>query len=433
MDTSTAIQAGTPSPPPTQPALAPRKKVRHPLLRLLDFVASLKVTVVLFAMSLFLVFFGTWAQVDSGIWDVVNKYFRSLFVWIPLKVLSFYSLPKTSSLNDVCVPYPGGWLLGAALLTNLLAAHIVRFKLKWSRAGIIILHAGIILMMLGEFFTGMYAVEGMMTIEEGETVNHVQDNRSIEIAVVDATDPKRTQDDIVALYLPAIRKKGIISTPELPFDLEVKKFMKNSSIEPRKPDDEPQANRGHGIRYNLEERPEVSGADPEQKIDEPAAIVELKAKDGQSLGIYSLQLRIGLILGPDEVKIGDKTYEISLRPKRSYRDFTVTLDKAEERKHPNTPMTKDFSSFVTLNDPANGVENRKFHIWMNNPLRYNGETFFQANMRNDKGTMVTGLQVVRNRAWILPYLSCIVVAIGMLLHFGVNLVGFLKAQARAQS
>jgi hypothetical protein len=271
-----------------------------------------------------------------------------------------------------------------------------------------------------------------MSIEVGQTVAHVQDNRNLELAVEDVTDPKREKDDIVAMYLPALLKKSI-SQPDLPFDIDVKTFMKNSHIETRTPRQEAQVTHGHGAQLIVEPRPEVSGTDPNQKIDDPAVIVELKTKDGKSLGTYTLSFIIGLIYGPDEVKVGDKTYEISLRPKRSYRDFTVRLDKADERKHPNTTMAKDYSSYITLNDPDNGVINREHHIWMNNPLRYRGETFFQANMGNHDGKMVTGLQVVRNRAWMLPYLSCIVVALGMLLHFGNNLKSFLSKQARASS
>ena len=53
-------------------------------------------------------------------------------------------------------------------LLNLLAAHAIRFRLTWSRAGIIMIHAGIIIMMLGEVITGVYAVEGQMIIRVGE-------------------------------------------------------------------------------------------------------------------------------------------------------------------------------------------------------------------------------------------------------------------------
>jgi hypothetical protein len=64
-------------------------------------------------------------------------------------------------------------------------------------------------------------------------------------------------------------------------------------------------------------------------------------------------------------------------------------------------------------------------IWMNHPLRHRGETFYQSGTipgeGKDSGTV---LQVVRNPGWLLPYLSCAVVAIGMLIHFGMNLLKF---------
>jgi cytochrome c biogenesis protein ResB len=65
---------------------------------------------------------------------------------------------------------------------------------------------------------------------------------------------------------------------------------------------------------------------------------------------------------------------------------------------------------------------------MNHPLRYEGDTFYQADIlkgRNgtEKGTV---LQVVRNPGFAMPYLSCAMVASGMLVHFGIHLFGFLR-------
>jgi hypothetical protein len=435
MESSTAIQS-SPMPLPSEPDKGPTpRKQRHLLLRVLDVVASLRITVVLFALSLVLVFYGTWAQVDRGIWDVVHDYFRNkTIVWIPLKVLFFFRLPPEWSLNEVRIPYPGGQLLGGLLLINLIAAHIVRLKLSWKRAGILILHAGIILMMLGEYFTGEYAVEGMMTIGVGEKTNFVQDNRTHEIAVADVTNSSRTQDDVVAIYMPAIKKRHI-RHDDLPFDIEVLEFMPNSLPPRTRKQGEPeQAANGKAKGMFAKEVPIGNGVDANQRVDTPAAIVKLKSKDGKAdLGTYLLSYYID---PGDRVSVGDKVYEIALRPKRTYRDYTVYLEKAEERKHPNLEMAKDYSSYIVLDDPKNGVHDMKVRIYMNNPLRYRGEAFFQANMSTaSNGELITGLQVVRNEVWsfpvwILPYLSCVVVAIGMLLHFGVNLVGFLQAQTR---
>src|SRR6516165_9739501 len=63
-----------------QPAKPLWKKIVQPL-------ASLRLTVILMLMSMVLVYAGTLAQVDNGIWQIVEKYFWSSFVWIPLKDL----------------------------------------------------------------------------------------------------------------------------------------------------------------------------------------------------------------------------------------------------------------------------------------------------------------------------------------------------------
>src|SRR5438105_3404222 len=68
------------------PLRAPRSEFVRGLRALLMAVASLRITVVLFALSLVLVFLGTLAQVDVGIWTVVNHYFRTGIAWIPFQV-----------------------------------------------------------------------------------------------------------------------------------------------------------------------------------------------------------------------------------------------------------------------------------------------------------------------------------------------------------
>jgi hypothetical protein len=88
-----------------------------------------------------------------------------------------------------------------------------------------------------------------------------------------------------------------------------------------------------------------------------------------------------------------------------------------------TDTPKNFSSQVRLIDPARN-EDREVLIYMNNPLRYRGETFYQASFK--RGDTATILQVVRNPGWLLPYIACTLGAVGMLVHFGNHLFKFLK-------
>src|SRR4051794_27493855 len=144
----TAITTAPPTTPTPAPAPARRSRRPGPVKKVVSALASLRVTVVLFALSLFLVFVGTLAQMDEGIWTVVPKYFRSLYVWVPLQLFFKRSFHVSGSF-----PFPGGWLLGGALLVNLLAAHAVRFKPSWKRTGVIMLHSGLVLLMISEVIT----------------------------------------------------------------------------------------------------------------------------------------------------------------------------------------------------------------------------------------------------------------------------------------
>ena len=106
-----------------------------------------------------LVFLGTLAQVHEGIHAVQARYFHSLVV--------FWSPPGAPWRIPVL---PGGYLLGSLLLANLLAAHFSRFQWSWKKLGIIILHFGIILLLVGQLLASLLSQETQMRIDEGQTI-----------------------------------------------------------------------------------------------------------------------------------------------------------------------------------------------------------------------------------------------------------------------
>ncbi len=181
----TAIQTTPPLPPSThgQPLDVPEASTAWGVIKkILTPVASLRLTVVMFVLAIALVFLGTLAQVDEGIWTVLSKYFRTGIAWIPFQALVrfgqvFLGVSPHAQVSG-SFPLPGGWLIGGILLVNLLAAHAVRFKLTWKRTGILMIHSGLVLMMLGELITGLFALEGRMPIPENWTVNFVEDHRT---------------------------------------------------------------------------------------------------------------------------------------------------------------------------------------------------------------------------------------------------------------
>ena len=86
----------------------------------------------------------------------------------------------------------------------LLAGCVLVFR---KRAGIVLLHAGVALVMANELVVHTLHVEGQMQIREGETVNYVQDIRTVELAVVDPSDAK-TDDVVVVPALDAARRQA---------------------------------------------------------------------------------------------------------------------------------------------------------------------------------------------------------------------------------
>ena len=110
----------------TGPTYGPLYYVRKGLKAL----ASLQLTVVLFVLGMLLIFFGTMAQIDNGIWTVVDKYFYSMVVWVPFELFHKFltvfwkeQFPANESAWGGTFPFPAGQLIGGAMLVNLLAAH----------------------------------------------------------------------------------------------------------------------------------------------------------------------------------------------------------------------------------------------------------------------------------------------------------------------
>lgn len=389
--------------------------------RMLEALASLRLTVVLFLFSMVLVFYGTWVQREISNWDAVGVYFRSLYIMVPLRIWTLGAIDSA-----IPIPFPGGWLVGGLLLANLLAAHAIRFRFTLARSGVLMLHLGLVIMMLGEFFTGAFAVEGRMTISESNASNYIEDGKgAVELALVEKIDAKKDREYLIPGEI--LKSKKLIQNDQLPCDIRVVEYFKNADVVKiaKDTDEKNPATVGIGLRKVAIGRPETSGVDTEQKIEFPAAYVTFYKKGTEeSLGTYLVSTFFPYLHRPmEEVTIDGKTYGISLRFQREYRPYTIFLEKFEQENHTNTNMAKSYASFVQLTDPEAG-ENRKVKIYMNHPLRYHGETFFQSGVNGvAKGTI---LQVVKNPGWLMPYIGTALVGLGMLLHFGMHLVSFLE-------
>src|SRR5688500_1857566 len=72
-----------------------------------------------------------------------------------------------------------------------------------------------------------------------------------------------------------------------------------------------------------------------------------------------------------------------------------------------------------------------YHNWMNNPLRFGVETFYQSWLDEfSPGVNYTVLQVVTNDGWMIPYVACMIVWVGMMAHFMISLTRFLNRESK---
>jgi ABC-type transport system involved in cytochrome c biogenesis permease subunit len=387
---------------------------------LIDTLASLKLTVLLLILSMILILLGTLEQVHWGIWHVQKVYFSS---W-----LCFYPMDPTAPLQ---IPLPAGFTLGALLIINLAFAHVRHFKATAAKVGNLMIHAGLLLLLGGGFVTAIYQEESAMIIPEGEQRNYSEAFREFEIALVQksaASDAVVAIPDSILRDIAAKKAPSSVELPGTPYTLVVQTYHPNAMLRAKSqmPDGLAlKATQGIGARTELAYKPLPESYD-DNKPNAPTAIVELKTKD-KSLGTWALNLNLTESFDAQTFEDAGKTYELSLRRTRYYVPFTVQLDKFTHEKYPGTETPKRFASDVTLKE---GASSFPFNISMNQPLRHAGLTFFQSSFGNTKeGKNLSVLQVVRNPGWLIPYISVALMSLGLVWHFGVSLLRFLRGRA----
>ena len=215
--------------------------------RLLAPLTSIRLTVTLLALGIAVVFFGTVAQTEDGLYLAQARFFRSWF--------SVFS-PHDPAWKWIKIPLPGGYLLGTALLVNLVAAHISRFKFTWKKSGIMLTHLGIILLLVGQLATDMFARESRMSFAVGEWRNYSEDFQKTELVFLsDTTDA--AMNDVIAIPESQLTTGAEIRIERLPFTVRVKDWFANSEPSFRAPmmkkTNAPQASNGISQNFDFQQ------------------------------------------------------------------------------------------------------------------------------------------------------------------------------------
>ena len=370
--------------------------------KIVAFFTSLKLTVVLLAFAIILVFVGTLAQADEGLYGAQAHYFKQ---WIVVGANLFG--------HKIPLLLPGGYLLGTLLLVNLIASHIYRFEFSTKKLGIQLAHAGVIVLLVGQLSTDMLSRELQMHFTEGETRNYSDSATDFELIFLSG-------NEVTAIPEKMLKPGGELTTEKtgLPFTIRVKERWHNSDLTFRAPmmqNAPPLTPNGIAANFDFVKRDDVKTMD-ERNI--PSVVLEFLTPSGslgtwvasdwagdpasagavrntyEQMGADMAQKITAQLLAPQTIEVGGKNFTFTMRPARVIHPFSMTLLKATHTTYPGTVtaenpegIPKDFRSRVRIDNPQTG-EKREVEISMNHPLRYGGYTYYQYQM--SQGEMRTG-------------------------------------------
>src|SRR5271170_7532504 len=199
-----------------------RQIMRTLVDRLISIFISLRLTVTLLAFAIVLVFIGTLAQVDEGLYNAQARYFRQWLIF----GLDIFG-------HRIPLLLPGGYLIGTMLLLNLVAAHLYRFQLSVKKIGIQLAHSGVILLLVGQLATDMLAHESQMRFVEGQTKGYAESARASELAFT--SDSGNSDEEVIVIPGRFLASGGEIQNKNLPFTIRVKSYWENSEPSFRAP------------------------------------------------------------------------------------------------------------------------------------------------------------------------------------------------------
>jgi len=178
-------------------------------------LASLRLTVALLALAIVLVALATLDQINLGVWAAQQKYIRTFLV----------TLTPSGSATPIPV-FPGGYLVGGALLLNLLCSQFHRLAPTWRHLGLHLAHAGLALLLVGEFVASLLSIEARLTLRPGET--HAFTGFSITLLSMRSEAHPGTE--IVRDYTSRLRLSPDDGTPSREVDIRMNRPLRHRGL-----------------------------------------------------------------------------------------------------------------------------------------------------------------------------------------------------------
>ncbi len=327
---------------------------------------------------------GTVAQKDLGLYLAHKQYFSSWFLmWGP-------------------VPLPGGYLTLAALTACLTAKFLLYSPWHKAKAGIILSHLAIIILLFGGLLTALTQKEGYLMLAEGQNGAAISDYHDRIFTI------EKDQNIIADIPYDDLRKNETLAIKDLPFKVRIDDLCNN--CKPALVKDEPGR---HGFAHEVALLDAPAEAENEANLSGITFSV-FGAPDNQD-GIWAVMEEI-----PHRpvVMFDDINYSFHIGRAQRTLPFTVELVDFRRELHPGTDVARGFASDVIVHD---GAVEWPVTIRMNEPLRYKGYTFYQASFAIRPDGEYSVLSVVENKGRVFPYIASALLFIGLLLHLVIRM------------
>lgn len=334
---------------------------------------------------------GTIAQKEMGIYAAQNTFFSSWIFWFgPF-------------------PLPGGYLTVGFLTLCLLAKFLMYSPWSIARAGTILSHLGILILLIGGILTAFTQKEGFIILKEGAEGNRILDYHQRVLQI--------EKNDVPVLSVPfeKLEKGKSADTGNLPFHLTIEDTCRNCRAAALK---DSANRRGLAAQAQLMEAP----PEKENELNLSGATLRINDADTHN-GIYIVMEDIGE--HPVITLKGDK-YRFSMTRAGTDLPFSIKLIDFKKEMHPGTVTARAYSSQVIVTD---GPAEWPYHIEMNHPLRYKGYTFYQSSFSEREDGEYSILSAVQNKGRVFPYLASAVIFIGLLVHIVMRLQTMKRKKA----
>lgn len=329
---------------------------------------------------MFLVVMGTISQKQLGLYGATEKYFNSVILWLGP------------------VPTPGGLTTIGVIFIALCIKFIFYSPWNKKKAGTIITHLGILLLLLGGIVTSAVSKTGFMLIPEGRNTGEVSDyyNKILQFKGKDSV--------IKSLDFSVLKKNEAIEVE----GLKIKILNKCDNCGARAPTEIYKDLQGLAKNMELHAIPN----EKQRETNFAGLILEITDQNSpKKSGTYMVMEDIpkNPIFGSVEIVLGRQTTPLP---------FSLTLKDFRKINYAGTNKAKEFESDLTIHD---GDLSWPVTISMNQPLRYKGYTFYQSSFEQRPDIDVTILSVVQNKGRAFPYIATLIIFLGLLTHLIIHI------------